>query len=152
MHWLSSAFGILSAFLLLRYSPFPRWAKLLLPFSAFMLFHAPIIARSYGSSILLMFLLAGMYRSGRTNILLACVGCGLLANTSLYGFAAAVGFAALFLMEALHRREKYRLAGLLIVCGFVLIAVQQTIPALMLRSASLCDSIKIQLSAKRFRC
>ena len=129
MHWISGFFGLASTYLLLRYSPFPRWAKLLLPFGAFLLFHAPVIARSYGLSILLMFALAALYRSNRTNILVACVVCGLLANTSLYAFTAAAGFAVLFLARSFQRRQKYSLGGLLIVCASMLVAVQQTVPA-----------------------
>ena len=129
MHWVSSALGLASAWLLLRYSPFPRWAKLMLPFGAFLLFHAPVIARSYGLSILLMLALAALYRSNRANLLAACLCCGLLANTSLYGFAAAVGFAVLVLGRAFRRSQKSSVAGLLIVCGFMAVAVQQTIPA-----------------------
>lgn len=129
MHWVSSGLGLLSAFVLLRFSPFPRWAKLLLPFGSFLLFHAPIIARSYGLSILLMLVLAALYRATRTNFIPACVACGLLANTSLYGLTAAVGFGMLFVARGSRRRQKPFGAGLLIVCGFMLIAVQQSIPA-----------------------
>ena len=129
MHWVSSGTGLLSAFLLLRWSPFPRWAKLLLPFGAFLLFHAPIIARSYGLSILLMLVLAALYRSSRDNTLLACVVCGLLANTSLYAFAASIGFAVLFLGRAFRQMQRSALTGLLIVSACMVGAVQQTIPA-----------------------
>ena len=47
MHWVAAAIGFLGVAVLVTTSPFPRFIKLLLPFTFYLAFQYAIVARSY---------------------------------------------------------------------------------------------------------
>ena len=58
MHWVAAAVGFSGVAVLVTASPFPRFIKLLLPFTFYLAFQYAIVARSYVLAPLLIFLCA----------------------------------------------------------------------------------------------
>ena len=58
MHWVAAAIGFSGVAVLVTTSPFPRFIKLLLPFTFYLAFQYAIVARSYVLAPLLIFLCA----------------------------------------------------------------------------------------------
>lgn len=54
----SAVIGCAAVFVLMRYAPFPAWVRLLLPFTFFLAYQYPVIARSYSLLPLLTFVAA----------------------------------------------------------------------------------------------
>lgn len=129
MHLISIGAGATAMFLLLRFSPIVRWAKLLLPFTVAYLYQGPVIARSYVVATLLIIVLAWLYRSHPLRVMTACVTSGLLANTSLYGALVSAGFVWLFLGRQFLRERRVSKGGVIAVCLFWGVAVYQALPA-----------------------
>lgn len=102
MHALSIAAGIGAAYLLLRFAPFPRPVRWLLPFTFALLFQTAVVARSYSLVPLLVFALCLTQSSARPRPLLFALLAGLLANTALIAFCLAAGMVAAYV---LHLRE-----------------------------------------------
>ncbi len=82
--WLTAGLGILAAFVVLRYSPFPRLLRCLLPFTFFLQYQYALIARPYAWFPLLLFILCLLYRRGESRSLLFALTAGLLANINLH--------------------------------------------------------------------
>ncbi len=96
LHWICGAIAAASTGLLLFKSPFPRWLKLPLPFTCFLLFQYAVVARSYVLVPPLMFLAAAMWKKSPLRLALAL---GLLANVSLHATVIATGLALVYLIE-----------------------------------------------------
>ena len=70
-------------------SPFPLWLKALFLFSGLPLYEYSVMARNYGISMLLLFLVASLYRYRTTQWLPLAIGLGLLANTNIHATVLA---------------------------------------------------------------
>lgn len=82
------------AYIIARYSPFPRWQKALIVFSYFSLFEYGIISRCYALGNTLLFAAAAILTQKRKwSWVVAVLLLGLAANTSL--FAALIAFSLL---------------------------------------------------------
>lgn len=86
-------------FLVIFKSPFPRWVRIILPFSYFLFLQYGVIVRPYGPMMVLMILLAMAFpskdaRPGRFILLLAA-----LAACHLFGLALAGGITLAWLLE-----------------------------------------------------
>lgn len=99
MHWATALIGVATIYLLLRYAPFPAVIRAALAFSFPLVFQTAIIARSYSLVPLLAFLACIVLTSERKRPLAYAVLIGLLANTSLFAAALAVGMAPLYLLR-----------------------------------------------------
>lgn len=99
MHWIVVAVGIATAYLVLRYSPFPLWIRLLLPFSFGLASETAVVARSYSLVPILVFAICMVLTARRDRPVLFAVLVGLLANTSLPSAVYSVGFVALYLLR-----------------------------------------------------
>lgn len=121
MHWLFGLVAVCGMSLLIFFAPFPRWVRLSLPFTVFFAFQWAVVARSYILVPLLTFAAAMFWkRSIAVAILL-----GLLANTSLHGFALAAGLAVVYFVEVrrgLHPSAHHRIAFVILLAflGFAL--------------------------------
>ena len=91
MHWIVGLIAVCGMSLLIFFAPFPRWVRLTLPFTFFFAFQYAIVARSYILAPLLAFAVAIFWN--RNTVVLAIL-LGLLANTSLHGFALAASLAS----------------------------------------------------------
>lgn len=96
---IGALFSIASAYLIIFKSPFPRVARLCLPFSYFLFYQYGVIVRPYNLMVFLMCLLAVYFpqkdkRPGLFVLLLAA-----LCACHLYGIAIAGGIAIAWLWE-----------------------------------------------------
>ena len=134
LHWICGALGISSIAVLLFRSPFPRWLKLSAPFTAFLFYQYPIIARPYGLITLLVFWLAVIWKRGPVAV---AITLGLLANCEAHAFALSFGFACAYTLE--HRKgsrestegSKHAIPWLaiIIMACFYVAAIVTAIPA-----------------------
>jgi hypothetical protein len=100
MHWVCGGIAVGGASLLIFKSPFPRYIKLLLPFTCFLLFQFAIVARSYALVPILLFSIALCWKK---NPALPLLLLGLLANTSLHAAVFSGGLAIVYLVEQLRK-------------------------------------------------
>jgi len=111
MHWISGLVALAGVYVLLRWSPFPLVLKAILPFGFWLAYQDSVIARSYVLFAILAFpaaaTLRGMSREDQApragSLLWLAVVLGLMANISVHGFVASIGFALVAL--ALLRRH-----------------------------------------------
>jgi hypothetical protein len=111
MHWISGAIAAAGVAVLLRWSPFPLVLRLLLPFGFWLAYQDAVVARSYVLFAVLAFSAAALLRgmaewpsaaAVRWPRLLGLAAIlGLMANISVHGFVASIGFglAAYFLLR-----------------------------------------------------
>ena len=95
IHWICGAIGFAGVSVLVLKSPFPRYLKLTLPFTYFLLFQYAVIARNYVLAPLLFFLIALCWK--RTPLVVALM-LGLLANVSLHTAVISGGLAIAYLI------------------------------------------------------
>ncbi len=102
MHWISGGIAVCGMALFLFKSPFPRSLKLTLPFTYFLLFQYPVVARNYVLVPLLLFLVAMAWKKSPLGLAIAL---GLLANTALHAAAISGGLAIVYTTERMRDRE-----------------------------------------------
>lgn len=118
LHWMI-ALG--SAWLLIFRSPFERLFRYLLVFNYYLVYEYVVIARSYALSVLLIFLLAHLFRKRGERPWLYSLLIVLLLNTNTHSLFPAIAIALVFLYD-LYRKEKtgfknFRFFGSLIILG-----------------------------------
>ena len=104
MHWICGVIAVGAASLLVFASPFPRYLRLTLPFTYFLLFQYAVIARSYVLAPLLLFLVAVCWKR---NPLILAVVLGLLANTAIHAAIISGGLAIVYTIGHL-RNESFK--------------------------------------------
>ena len=123
MHWIAGAIAAAGVAVLLRWSPFPPALRFLLPFGFWLAYQDSVVARSYVLFALLAFGAAALLRgiaqwpseaALRWPRLLGLAAIlGLMANISVHGFIASIGFglAAYFLLRRrAHAGQQVRMA------------------------------------------
>jgi hypothetical protein len=103
LHWISGAVAVAAASLLVFKAPFPRFLRLTLPFTYFLLFQYAVIARSYILAPLFFFLIA---LSWKKSPIVVSVLLGLLANVSLHAAVLSGGLAIVYLFRRLRRQDE----------------------------------------------
>lgn len=106
--------AVLAVSILVLYSPFNLYEKLLLVLGYFLLFEYTVVARSYILTALFLFLAAAVYRDRFTKPAAYSLTLALLANTTVHGLVAAVVIAAAYAFESLGRmrnREQWQAGG-----------------------------------------
>lgn len=142
MHWVSGAIAAAGIYVFLRWSPFPLILRVLFPFGFWLAYQDAVVARSYVLYALLAFSAAAILRrlSQRDpgaplpwpSVAGLAVLLGLMANISVHGFVASLGFAIVTWGLARRqfrsgRRAGWLVPGLLLGC-FWLFAVVTTFP------------------------
>jgi len=127
MHWISGAIAVAGVSVLVLRSPFPRYLKLSLPFTYFLLFQYAVVARSYVLVPWLLFLIASRWK--RSPAVMALI-LGLLANVAIHAAVISGGLALVYAIERLrngdYKNPVYRrelLIGVLILLGLYTFAV-----------------------------
>ena len=120
MHWICGAIAVLSTAILLFKAPFPRYLKLTLPFTFFLIYQFAVVARNYVLAPLLFYLLALAWkrRPALTAVLL-----GLLANVALHAAAISGGLAVAYLFDAVRSgalKDSQRRRDLLLFCAVLI--------------------------------
>lgn len=100
LHWICGAVAAAAVSLLIFCSPFPRYLRLSLPFSYFLIFQYAVVARSYVLVPLLLFLTAMFWRKGPLRI---AVLLGLMANLSAHAAVISGGLAIVYLVSRLRQ-------------------------------------------------
>jgi hypothetical protein len=120
--WFCGAIAVGAAALLLFKSTFPRYIKLVLPFTFFLLFQYAIVARSYVLVPILLFLTAMWWK--RSPLVLALL-LGLMANLALHAAVISGGLAIVYCLEQVrnksvknHNRRRQLLWSAFILLGF----------------------------------
>ncbi len=111
LNWLAGAFGFTGIFILIRFSPFPRIFRWLLPFTFFLQYQYAVIARPYVLAPLLLFTLAIVYSLPKPRPILFALVAGLLANINAHAGILSCVFALLYLYD-LYRRHELALPSL----------------------------------------
>jgi hypothetical protein len=146
MHWVSGAIAAAGVFVLLRWSPFPLVLRALLPFGFWLAYQNAVVARSYVLFAVLAFSAAAVLRAiargiapgdgtsrvDSRRLLWLAVILGLMANLSVHGFVASLGFA-LATLSVLRRRARAgvplrRTIPAWVLCCFWIFAVATTAP------------------------
>jgi hypothetical protein len=124
-----------AVWLLVRYSPFPAWQRVLFAFGVFPLYEYSVSARNYGISMLLLFAFCALgatrwTRPVRTGLVLA-----LLANTNVHALLLVGALLGVWLLErwrqdAAGARASWSrtLVGAGIAAAGMLICIVQTRP------------------------
>jgi len=131
LHWIAAGIAVASTALLLFNSPFPRFLKLSLPFSYFLLFQYAVVARNYVLVPPLLFLVAFCWKK---QPFVVAILLGLIANASLHAAVLSGGLAIVFAIEQIrfspkdrnHRRNFIWCA--LIVIAFYAFAIWTAFP------------------------
>ncbi len=89
-----------------RYAPFPRLAKVLLALGYFLLYEYGAVSRSYALGVLLIFIACALFPSRRAHYLALGAALALLAHTSVLGVVLALGFAAALVVKRLVPAER----------------------------------------------
>lgn len=127
LHWICGAIAVASTYLLILKSPLPRYLKLTLPFTYFLIFQYAVVARSYALVPPILFMIA---MGWKRRPFLVAVLLGLLANTSLHAAVISGGLAIVFAVEQIadgsfkerHRRRTVLLFAA-VVLGFYAFAI-----------------------------
>jgi hypothetical protein len=121
LHWICGVIALAAASLLVFASPLPRYLKLTLPFTYFLLFQYAVVARNYVLVPLFLFIIAYWWKRSPLVVTLAL---GLLANTALHAAVISGGLAVVYgiehlrdgsLKSSIHRRK-------LLLCTLIVIA------------------------------
>jgi hypothetical protein len=126
MRWMAAGIALLGVAVLVTASPFPRFIKLLLPFTFYLAFQYAIVARSYVLVPLLLFLCAYFWPQRLQRPLTIALCLGLLANVALHAALISGGLAVVYLIDLwLGRREQnvFPSAGRLYSAGALLVAL-----------------------------
>jgi len=100
MHWICGAIAVVAAGLLVFISPFPRYLKLTLPFTFFLVYQYAVIARGYLLVPLILFSIAVGWK--KSPLVVAAL-LGLLANCALHAAAISGGLAIVYFVEELRK-------------------------------------------------
>ncbi len=114
------AIGAATAFLILRYAPFPVWLRLLAVFGAFLGYELSVVARNYGIGVLFMICACVAFRFRKEKPLYLGLSLALLANTSVHAALGALVLGCFWLTDAY---DKDRRAAILAPLGLAAIAL-----------------------------
>ncbi|MCF7919601.1 MAG: hypothetical protein K9N06_06785 [Candidatus Cloacimonetes bacterium] len=125
LHWL---FAVAIAWLLIYKSTFPPVFKVLLVFSYYFLYEYCAMARNYNITILLMFLLATIWKRKGELPLLFCLLVILLINSNLVIWGFGVAVTLLYFYDCKCNRKHLKLSHFLtiiiLLAGFALVLFQ----------------------------
>jgi hypothetical protein len=142
LHWICGAIAVFASGLLLFKSPFPRYLRLSLPFTYFLLFEYAVVARSYVLVPLLLYLIAIFWKK---HPLLIAILLGLLANVALHASVISGGLAVVYYIEQIrsgrlknHDARRKILFSAIVVVGFYVFAIWTAWPP---GDCSYCSSL-----------
>ncbi len=132
MHWVAGLLAVAGGAMLLRFAPFPRYLKLLLPFTFFLAYQDAVVARGYVLYAGLGFAAAALLRREANRPLLLALLLGLIANISVHGCIASGGLAMVAGVQAWRhgwfRESRRYLLALSLLLGFWVVAVGTAAP------------------------
>lgn len=120
-------------YLFIRFSPFSGFEKFIFPLGFFPLYEYSILSRSYGLSMLLLFLACTFYPRRFKNLVPLALAAFLLANTNAHCLIITVALFACLLMQSFTNRAEIQspklwVAGHAIIAAGIVLALLQVIP------------------------
>ncbi|MGC3972814.1 MAG: hypothetical protein QM771_00315 [Nitrospira sp.] len=100
-----------SVYLLIFFSPFPRWMKTLFIFSGLPLYEYSVMARNYGISMLLLFAFAALYPSRNRYPLVLGLLLASLSNTNIHSLILACLLMGLWTWDTLIAENHHLLSA-----------------------------------------
>lgn len=151
MHYVSGLLAVGGVWVFLRFAPFPRYLKLLLPFTFFIAYQDAVVARNYVLFAGLGFGAAAVLRQRTQRPILLAILLGLIANISIHGCIASAGLAAVAAIQTrrrhLHRNRRFQVAGgVLLLFWLIAIATAAPPPDLDFAAARILHKQKIWVS------
>lgn len=137
MHWITGLIAFAGIALLVLAAPFPRFLKLLLPFTFYLSYQYAVVARSYVLVPLLLFLCAYFWPQRFERPLLISLLLGLLANVVLHAAMISAGLAIVLGLELWLKSETERAR----------IDLKRFFAAAVLLSAFYCFAIRVAFPA-----
>lgn len=131
LHWICGAIAVTATSLFVFRAPFPRYLKLTLPFTYFLLFHYAVVARNYVLAPLLLYAIALCWKKNPITLALLL---GLLANATLHAAVMSGALAIIYGLAQIREEKawKPRLARLLpaaiILLAFYAFAIWTAFP------------------------
>ena len=104
INWISAACGIAAIYTFLRFSPFPLYLRVLIPFGFALQYQYAVVARSYALFPLLGFICSYLYRKEKKNSLAMGLALALFANIAIYSTVVAFGVGNLLLEKVGYSR------------------------------------------------
>jgi len=137
MAFANMLFIALAVFVLLKYSPFNRLQKSLLCFGYFILYEYGTIARNYGISVFLIFVICALYEHRERYTIHIAVILALICSAHSMNLIIMSSFVFLFAAEALFDIKSsgrfiprsHLLLGAIILMAGILLALYQALPA-----------------------
>jgi len=121
--------SVLSAFLLLSFSPFSQTHKTLAVFGYFLFFEYNVIARSYVLVLVFLFLVASLYRYRFSRPVVYALPIALLANTTVHSLVIAGTLALAYLWEIRKADErKWASGALCLMFAGCIVSLLQILP------------------------
>ena len=131
--YISFFFSLIGVFLILYYSSFPLWVKLIIPFTYFIFYQYSVVARCYSLILPLLGFIALLYREKNNKIYLFVFFVSLLANVSLHGFIIALALMFVHFVDVIsfwknidkadRKTQLFAFVIFAIVCLFVVLQV-----------------------------
>jgi hypothetical protein len=134
MECLAVAIAIVATALFVKLSPFPRWIRLLLPFTMLFSYQFAVVARSYVLDVPLTFLALYLIRRRPTKIIWIAAVLGLMANTNFFALFLSAALGGVYLFDAwrIHSlfgaRRNQTVAALAVYALLSLVAVKTAMP------------------------
>ncbi len=110
-----------AVYVLLKKAPFNPILKTLIVFSAPVCYMYAVIARCYSCGILLLFLLAALYKDKLKHPYLYAVLIALCANTSVMALFGAAAFGALFIFDYIKSKPEFYKSKEFYILAFIAI-------------------------------
>ena len=102
MQWATLSIASMSAWLVLKFSPFNKLQKVLLIFGYFLFYEYTLMSRSYALDVLFVFIFCIVFKRPERNYLLLSLILILLSLTSMMGLIFAVSLGAFLIFEFLE--------------------------------------------------
>lgn len=97
---LNFALATLTAYVIARYSPFPRLQKALIVFGYFLFYEYAIVSHDYALGILPIFSFCAAYKPGpKKNYILLAILLAITAEANIYALMIGLSFALMMLLE-----------------------------------------------------
>ncbi|MEO7368259.1 MAG: hypothetical protein ABIZ36_09900, partial [Gemmatimonadaceae bacterium] len=126
--------GALTSYLILRYSPFPFWLRLLAVFGAFLSYEYSVMARNYGIGIMFLLAACALFRSRDRHAIPIGILLALSANCSVHAAVASAMIVLLWALDLFDEKKETllqpsSLAGLIIAIAGIATAIVSAKPS-----------------------
>jgi hypothetical protein len=127
---LALAFATGAAYLILRFAPFPVWARLLIVFGVFLGYEFSVVARNYGIAILLMIVACILFPKRRERPLVLGLTLTVMANTSIHAALGALVIVFVWSMDVFNPINRPALLSLPTILALLIVVAGVTVAVL----------------------